>query len=268
MMPATTLKPWEILARLRQVQPVVHHLTNWVTIYDCAQVVKVLGASPVMAHAKEEVAQMTGLASALVLNIGTLTPDFIEAMLLAARAANARGIPVVLDACGAGATTLRDESSLRLLNEARIDIVKGNASEIARLSGAQVQTKGVDATEVHLDLGEMAQALARERQSVVVVTGAEDIVADAKRIYLVRNGHPLMAHVVGTGCMATSIIGAFAAVEPDLAAAAAGALVCFGVAAEVAAQTASGPASFKEKLFDALFLLDEATLRERMKLAE
>ena len=160
-MTATTLKPWEILARLRQVQPVVHHLTNWVTIYDCAQVVKVLGASPVMAHAKEEVAQMTGLASALVLNIGTLTPDFIEAMLLAARAANARGIPVVLDACGAGATTLRDESSLRLLNEARIDIVKGNASEIARLSGAQVQTKGVDATEVHLDLRQMAQALAR-----------------------------------------------------------------------------------------------------------
>ena len=147
-MTATTLKPWEILARLRQVQPLVHHLTNWVTIYDCAQVVKVLGASPVMAHAKEEVVQMTGLASALVLNIGTLTPDFIEAMLLAARAANARGIPVVLDACGAGATTLRDESSLRLLNEARIDIVKGNASEIARLSGAQVQTKGVDATEV------------------------------------------------------------------------------------------------------------------------
>ncbi len=265
-MTTNTLKPWEILARLRQVQPVVHHLTNWVTIYDCAQVVKVLGASPVMAHAKEEVAQMAGLASSLVLNIGTLTPDFVEAMLLAARAANTKGIPVILDACGAGATGLRDESSFKLMNEARIDIVKGNASEIARLSGAQVRTKGVDATQVDLDLPEMAQALACEWQSVVVITGAADIVAGQENLYLIHNGHPLMAHVVGTGCMATSVIGAFAAVEPDLAAAAAAALVCFGVAAEVAAQAASGPASFKEKLFDALFLLDEATLRKRMKL--
>lgn len=260
------LKPWEILARLRQVQPLVHHLTNWVTIYDCAQVVKVLGGSPVMAHAKEEVAQMTGLASSLVLNIGTLTPDLVEAMLLAARTANAKGIPVVLDACGAGATALRDESSFKLLQEARLDILKGNASEIARLSGARVQTKGVDATNVDLDLQQMARTLAQLLQLVVVVTGPEDIIATTENIYRVQNGHPLMGHVVGTGCMATSLIGAFAAVEPDLAAAAAAALVCFGVAAEVAAKTASGPASFKEKLFDALFLLDEATLRERMKL--
>ena len=267
-MTAATIKPWEILARVRDRQPVVHHLTNWVTIYDCAQVVKVLGGSPVMAHAKEEVAQMTGIASSLVLNIGTLTADFVDAMLLAARAANARGIPVILDVCGAGATHLRDEASFRLLNQAIIDIVKGNASEIARVSGAQVQTKGVDATEVNLDLQEMARSLARRRQSVVVVTGAEDIVAGPEKIFLVRNGHPLMGHVVGTGCMATSIIGAFAAVEPDLAAAAAAALVCFGVAAEIAAAGAAGPASFKEKLFDALFLLDEATLRERMKVAD
>ncbi len=237
-MTADTIKPWEILARVRDKQPLVHHLTNWVTIYDCAQVVKVLGASPVMAHAKEEVAQMTGLASSLVLNIGTLTPDFVDAMLLAARAANARDIPVILDVCGAGATHLRDEASFRLMTEAIIDIVKGNASEIARVSGAQVQTKGVDATEVNLDLREMAQSLARRRQSVVVVTGAEDIVAGPAKVFLVRNGHPLMAHVVGTGCMATSIIGAFAAVEPDLAVAAASALVCFGVAAEIAAGNA------------------------------
>ena len=115
-MTAATIKPWEILARVRDRQPVVHHLTNWVTIYDCAQVVKVLGGSPVMAHAKEEVAQMTGIASSLVLNIGTLTVDFVDAMLLAARAANARGIPVILDVCGAGATHLRDEASFRLLN--------------------------------------------------------------------------------------------------------------------------------------------------------
>jgi hydroxyethylthiazole kinase len=261
---ADLLKPWEILARLRKRQPVVHHLTNWVTIYDCAQVVKVLGGSPVMAHAKEEVAQMTGIASALVLNIGTLTPDFVEAMLLAAHAANAKGIPVVLDVCGAGATELRDEASFKLMDEARIDIIKGNASEIARVSGLLVRTKGVDAAEVNQDLRQLARSLARQRHSVVVVTGPEDIIASPDKGYLVQNGHPLMARLVGTGCMATSIIGAFAAVEPDLAAAAAAALVCFGVAAELAGQGASGPAGFKEWLFDALYQLDEATLRKRM----
>lgn len=264
MMTHETLQPWNLLARLRQRQPVVHHLTNWVTIYDCAQVVKVLGGSPVMAHAPEEVAQMTGLASALVLNIGTLTPDFVAAMLLAAQAANARSIPVVLDVCGAGATTLRDEASFQLLTQARIDILKGNASEIARISGLQVRTKGVDAAAVDQDLRQLARSLARERGCVVVITGPEDIVAGPEQLYSVPHGHPFMAHVVGTGCMAASVIGAFAAVEPDLAAAAAAALICLGVAAEVAAPTAAGPASFKEKLFDALFHLDEATLRERM----
>lgn len=264
-MSSLELQAWEILSRLRREQPLVHHLTNWVTIYDCAQVVKVLGGSPVMAHAPEEVAQMTGLAAALVLNIGTLTPDFVSAMIMAARAANAKGIPVVLDVCGAGATSLRDESCQRLLDAARINIIKGNASEIARVSGLAVKTRGVDAAAVAADLKEVARGLARQRQAVVVITGASDIVANGARLVLVHNGHPLMGHVVGTGCMATSIIGAFAAVEPDLTVAAAGALACFGVAAEVAAQQAAGPALFKERLFDALYNLDEPTLRQRLR---
>ncbi len=266
-MKAAALQPWELLARLRQKQPLVHHLTNWVTIYDCAQVVKVLGGSPVMAHAPEEVAQMTGLAGALVLNIGTLTPDFIAAMLLAAQAANAKGIPVVLDVCGAGATTLRDEASQRLLDAARIDIIKGNASEIARVSGMAVQTRGVDAAAVGADLKQVARELARQRQAVVAVTGAVDIVTDADRLFLINNGHPLMGQVVGTGCMATSIIGAFAAIEPDLTLAAACALICFGVAAELAAQPEIGPARFKERLFDALYFLNEQSLRARLAVA-
>jgi hydroxyethylthiazole kinase len=239
---------------------VVHHLTNWVTIYDCANVVKVLGASPVMAHAPEEVADMVQLAHALVLNIGTLTVPMVEAMKVAARGANARGIPVVLDVCGAGATPLRDQKSLELLEEVRIDIIKGNASEVARVSGETVRTKGVDASEVALDLTQVAQALAVSRRATVVITGATDIVADSARLYVVRNGHPLMGEVVGTGCMATSVIGAFAAVSPDLAQAAAAALVTFGVAAECAAPLSQGPATFKEKLFDCLYNLDEATL--------
>jgi|WetSurMetagenome_2_1015567.scaffolds.fasta_scaffold80352_2 hydroxyethylthiazole kinase len=265
-MSASNLDVFGLLSKVREVKPVVHHLTNWVTIYDCANVVKVLGASPVMAHAPEEVADMVQLASALVLNIGTLTVPMVEAMKVAARAANARGIPVVLDVCGAGATPLRDQKSLELLNEVQIDVIKGNASEVARVSGAAVRTKGVDASHVALDLQEIARTLAGARRATVVITGATDIVADTGRLFLVKNGHPLMGQVVGTGCMAASVIGAFAAVSPDLAAASAAALVTFGVAAEGAAPQSQGPASFKEKLFDGLYNLDEATLRGRQRL--
>jgi hydroxyethylthiazole kinase len=243
---------------------VVHHLTNWVTIYDCAQVVKTLGASPVMAHAREEVAEMAQIASALVLNIGTLTVDFVEAMKLAAHSANKKGIPVILDVCGAGATALRDRKSLELLNEVRIDVIKGNASEVARISGESVKTRGVDATEVSGDLVALAEKLAAQRKATVVITGKVDITTDGRQTYLVKNGHPLMTHVVGTGCMATSVIGAFAAVEADLSLASACALACYEIAAELAAEKASGPASFKERLFDCLYNLDRPTV-DRMQ---
>src|SRR5512136_1498627 len=170
--------PFDLLERVRQQRPLVHHLTNWVTIYDCAQVLKTLGASPVMAHAREEAAVMAQIASAVVLNIGTLTVDLVEAMKLAARSANQKGIPVVLDACGAGATALRDRKCQELLNEARIDVIKGNASEVARVGGESVRTRGVDATEVHADLAQLAEKLADQRQATVVVTGKVDIATD------------------------------------------------------------------------------------------
>jgi hydroxyethylthiazole kinase len=249
------LQAYNLLERVREQKPVVHHLTNWVTIYDCA-----LGASPVMAHAIEEVAEMTQIASALVLNIGTLTVDVVRAMHVAAKTANKKGIPVILDVCGAGATRFRDQTCLELLNEARIDVIKGNASEVARVGGESVKTRGVDATEVTGDLAMLAQQLATQRNATVVVTGPVDIVTDGKRTYRIANGHAMMAHVVGTGCMAASVIGAFAAVERDLATAAACALAIFGIAAEVAAEKAPGPATFKERLFDCLYSLDRATV--------
>jgi hydroxyethylthiazole kinase len=266
-MPAIKLKAFALLEKIRAESPVVHHLTNWVTIYDCAQVVKVLGASPVMAHAREEVEEMTRLASALVLNIGTLTVEMVEAMKLAAGCANAKGIPVILDVCGAGATSLRDRKCFELLDETRIDLIKGNASEVARISGAQVRTKGVDAAPVEVDLEEVAQSLALRRKCTVVITGPEDLVVDGSRRYVVKNGHLLMSRVVGTGCMAASVIGAFAAVEPDLALAAAAGLVCFNVAGELAAELSPGPGTFKVKLFDCLHELDEPTLAERRRVS-
>lgn len=259
------IEAYDLLEKIRKERPVVHHLTNWVTIYDCANIVKALGGSPVMAHAKEEVAQMGKIASALVLNIGTLTVDFVEAMKIAAHSANEKGIPVVLDVCGAGATQLRDEKSFELLDEVKIDIIKGNSSEIARISGESVRTKGVDAACVDKNMIEIAKKLARKRKCTIVVTGKEDIVAGKGGPYIIKNGDPLMAHVVGTGCMATSVIGTFAAVERNLAYAAAAGLVCFEIAAECAAKSSSGPGTFKESLFDCIFRLDRKTIDKMQK---
>ncbi len=259
------MKPeaYALLQKVRRESPVVHHLTNWVTIYDCAQVVKTLGASPVMAHAPEEVADMTGIAAALVLNIGTLTTDFVDAMKTAAARANQKGIPVILDVCGAGATPFRDRKSFELLDQVKIDILKGNISEIARIGGADIRTKGVDAAEVRLEPESLARTLALRYRAAVVITGEVDIVAVAQGLYRVKNGHPLMTHVVGTGCMAASVIATFAAVEADYGKAAACALACYGIASELAAERSRGPASFKEQLYDCLYNLDQPTI-ERM----
>lgn len=257
---------YRLLERVRAQKPIVHHLTNWVTIYDCANIVKVFRASPVMAHAKEEAADMAAIASSLVLNIGTLTSEFVEAMKLAAKAANKKGIPVILDVCGAGATPLRDQKSFELISETKINVIKGNASEIAKVAGENVKTKGVDAGDVKKDMASVAEALAKQKECTVVVTGKEDIVTDGNKTYIVKNGDEMMTHVVGTGCMAASVIGTFCAVEKDLALASASALVCFEIAAEQAAHVCEGPASFKEKLFDCAFLLDKKTVETMQKI--
>ena len=249
-----------LLNRVREQSPVVHHLTNWVTIYDCAQVVKSLGASPVMAHALEEAGEMAGIASSLVLNIGTLTIEFVEAMKKAAHAANKKGIPVVLDVCGAGATGLRDKKCRELIDEVHVDIIKGNASEIARIAGLNVKTKGVDSISVRMDLRALAIKLALKNKCTVVVTGEVDTVVDKQRSCLVFNGDRIMSSLVGTGCMAASVIGTFAAVESDLVKASVSGLVCFEVAAQLAAKRSRGPGSFKEELFDCLYNLDAKTI--------
>jgi hydroxyethylthiazole kinase len=257
----------QLLEEVRRKAPVVHHLTNWVTINDCANVVKAFGASPVMAHAPEEVEEMVGIASALVLNIGTLTVELVESMKRAARRANARGIPVVLDVCGAGATRLRDEKCFELLDQCHIDVVKGNASEIARIAGETVTTRGVDSTEVAQDLAELAQALAKARRCTTVITGAVDVISDGVATLRVRNGHPLMGRVVGTGCMATSVIGTFAAVEPNRVRAAAAGLACYEVAGELAVRASHGPGSFKAALIDAIATLEPSMVETLQKVS-
>lgn len=259
------ISAYDLLKKVRENKPVVHHLTNWVTIYDCANIVKALGASPVMAHAEEEVYEMAKIASGLVLNIGTLTVSFVESMKIAARSANEKGIPVILDVCGAGATRLRDDKCFELLNETKINIIKGNYSEIARISGEDVKTRGVDAGSVSKDMVKVVKNLAKKYKCTVVATGEIDIVAGSGSCYVVKNGHPMMTHVVGTGCMAASVIGAFSAVEKDLAYASSAALVCYEIAAECAAKKSRGPASFKENMFDCLYSLDKNKINKLQK---
>lgn len=251
--------------KVKEQNPVVHHLTNWVTIYDCANITKVLGGSPVMAHAPEEVAEMAGIASSLVLNIGTLTVDFVDAMKIAAKKANEKNIPITLDVCGAGATKLRDEKCFELLEAAKITIIKGNASEIARISGLSVKTQGVDSGNINENLKDLAKNVALKWNCTTVITGEMDYIADAKRCYKVKNGHPIMAHVVGTGCMAASVIGTFAAVDSHYVNTSVAGLVCYEIAAELAARKSNGPGTFKEHLFDALFNLDKAAIEKMQK---
>jgi hydroxyethylthiazole kinase len=264
-MKKTKIDAYSLLEKVRTLKPVVHHLTNWVTIYDCANIVKVFGGSPVMAHALEEAAEMTQISSAVVLNIGTLTSDLVEAMRLSGRAANLKQTPVILDVCGVGATQFRDRKALELLKEVRIDVIKGNASEIARLAGETIRTKGVDSVKVSKDLAFLSQRLAKRYKCSVVVTGKVDYIADESHCLLVQNGHSMMENVVGTGCMAASVIGTFCAVEKDLCFASAAGLAAYEIAAQQAVKLSKGPGSFKEKLFDCIFKLDKKAINKMQK---
>jgi hydroxyethylthiazole kinase len=251
----------EQLARLRNRRPLVHHITNFVVMNTTANITLCAGALPVMAHARQEVEAMSASADALVLNLGTLWPEQVDAMLLAGGRANAKGIPIVLDPVGAGATPYRTESAHRLLRELSIAIVRGNAAEIASLAGIEAGIRGVEAVATHTDSASIALAFARRYPCVAAVTGPVDVVTHGRQLFRVHNGHPLMAKVTGTGCMATSVIAAFAAVEKDFALAAAAALACYGLAAEKAADRAQGPGTFQMHLFDTLAELSDDAVR-------
>lgn len=235
---------------LRTKKPLVHHITNGVTINDCANITLCIGAAPVMAEAPEEVVEMVAMAGALVLNIGTLSKAQISSMLLAGKAANDLGIPVILDPVGAGATRLRTESARRLLTEIQIAVVKGNAGEVGLLAGAAGRVRGVDSVGLEGDPIAICKTLVEAYSCTVAMSGSTDIVTDGDRVVLISNGDPLMGSVSGTGCMVASLAGAFAACSSDSVRSTAAALAAFGLAGERAASRASGPSSFKVALFD------------------
>ena len=262
-----TVSPGTTLARIRERKPLVHQITNYVVMNETANATLALGALPVMAHAREEVEEMVGLASALVINIGTLSPPWVEAMLLAGKRANERGIPVVVDPVGAGATTYRTETARLLLDEVEVTVLRGNAGEIATLVGVEAEVRGVESIAAGGDPAELARAAAEALGVVASVTGPIDHVSDGSEVLRIANGHELLGTVSGTGCMSTAITGCFLAAKPEAAVeAAAEALAAFGVAGEDAAAQARGPGSFHAALYDALYNLDPATLDERSKL--
>jgi hydroxyethylthiazole kinase len=256
----------ELFARVRKNHPLVHHITNYVTVNDCANITICAGGAPIMADAIEEVAEMTGIVGALVLNIGTLNHVQIESMLAAGRKANEQNIPIILDPVGAGATRFRTETARRLLDKLEITILKGNAGEIGVLAGADAKVRGVDSAGLTGDPVAIAKEFASVAGLTVVVSGAADIVTDGKRVLLVENGHPMMGGISGTGCMAASVTGVYAAEVKDPVLAAAAALATFGIAGERAAALARGPYSFKVSLFDELAGLTPAVLQSAAKI--
>jgi hydroxyethylthiazole kinase len=262
-----TISPGTTLRELRERKPLVHQITNYVVMNETANATLALGALPVMAHAREEVEEMVGLASALVLNIGTLSERWIEAMLLAGREAGERRIPVVLDPVGAGATTYRTETARRILEEVSVTVLRGNAGEVATLVGAEAEVRGVESIDAGLEPAELAQEAGRQLGLVASVTGPVDHVSDGERILAVANGHPLLAAVTGTGCISSALSGCFLAAKPDEPLeAAAEALAALGVAAEDAAAGAEGPGTFHARLYDALAALDPETLDGRAQI--
>jgi len=258
----------DALIALREKRPLVHHITNYVTVNDCANITMCIGGAPVMSDAIEEVEQMVSMAGALVLNIGTLNACQIESMLAAGKEANKLGIPIVLDPVGAGATEMRTMTAQKLMKELHISVLKGNAGEIGVLAGAGGVVRGVDSGGVSGDPVDIVKSMAKSLKMTVAMSGISDIVSDGKRTLVVHNGHPLMGRISGTGCMASSVIGAFSGACKDSVEATVSAFAAFDIAGELAAIKANGPGTFKPALFDVVSRLRMEDILERAKIEE
>jgi hydroxyethylthiazole kinase len=249
----------EVLKKVRDIRPLVHNITNAVVTNFTANGLLALGASPVMAYAKEEVAEMACQARALVVNIGTLNSQTVESIILAGEAANRSDVPVIFDPVGAGATSYRTEAANKILQDVDVTVLRGNAAEIANVMGEKWDIKGVDAGSLKGDIVNLAITAAKKLKLVVIITGKEDIVTNGSTTYLVAGGHPLLTKVTGTGCLLSSVIGAFTGVEEDVLQASVAALAYYGIAAEKAANKTAelGPGSFQIEFLNQLSLVSE-----------
>lgn len=266
----------DLLNRLKDKKPLIHNITNYVTVNDCANILLAIGASPIMADDLKEASDITAISSALVINIGTLNERTIESMIASGKKANELNIPVVLDPVGAGASTFRNETTKRILQEIRISILRGNMSEIKFIAGLESETKGVDASETDLksnnDEGIMlASSLAKRLKCTVAITGVCDIVSDGDKSVIIENGTKMLSNVTGTGCMTTALVGGYLGAcetKEDLFVAAISGIVSMGICGEIAEERAGsiGLGSFHMAIIDAVSNLDENTLINRSKI--
>lgn len=251
---------------IRKQSPLIHNITNYVVMNNTANALLAIGASPVMAHAVDEAAEMASIASSLVINIGTLDAAWVEAMLIAGKIALQKSTPIVFDPVGAGATTYRSKVCKQLIAECKPSIIRGNASEIIALSDAQAQTKGVDSTRTSDAALDSAKALALQTKAVVVISGEIDYITDGIDTETVMNGNPMMAKVTGMGCTATAIVAAFSTVNNNLLEAATHAMFVMGISGEIAAIYSRGNGSLQVNFLDTLFNLDKEMIRKNIRL--
>lgn len=239
------------IAAIRRLHPLVHNITNYVAMDFTANALLAIGASPIMAHAEEELPELLKIANALVLNIGTLDAEWIQTMHTAVELV--QKIPVVLDPVGAGASKLRTNTARDLLATNKIDVLRGNAAEILAVAGTEITSRGVDSVYETEAAAESARSLAQKFDCVVVVSGPIDLVVSATDLQKVDHGHPIMTQVTGMGCAATAIVGAFCAVNSNYLQAAINAMSTMGIAGERSSKIAIGPASFKVQFIDTLY---------------
>ena len=246
----------ENLAAVKSKNPLVHHITNYVTVNDCANITLAVGGSPVMADDVAEVAEMVSFASALVLNIGTLQARTIESMLVAGKAAQAKGIPIVLDPVGVGATSLRTRTAQQIICEVQPTVIRGNMSEIKVLAGLAAEIHGVDSIADEKDGVAVARQLASQLDCVIAVTGKTDVITDGRQVYMIHNGHPIMSKLTGTGCMASSLVGSCCGASKNNLIGAVAGILLMGLSGERALcglQSGEGIGTFHGRLFDEIF---------------
>ncbi|SCN24031.1 Hydroxyethylthiazole kinase [Clostridium sp. N3C] len=257
---------------IRKKNPLIHNITNYVTVNDCANAVLAIGASPIMADDIAEVEEIASMSSALVINIGTLNQRTITSMIKAAKKANEINIPVVLDPVGAGASTLRNKAVEELLSQVKIDVIRGNLSELSFIAGFGVSTKGVDASESDEKYNalDIAKLVCDRYSSIVGITGKIDIISDGNRYVKVANGHKLLSKVTGTGCMTSALVASFCGVTKDFYAATVAGIAAMGIAGEFAYEKAGrlGTGSFRNNIIDALSHMNSTYFLERVKIDE
>ncbi|SHI12265.1 hydroxyethylthiazole kinase [Desulfosporosinus lacus] len=257
------------LKLIKEKSPLIHHITNYVTVNDCANIVLAIGGSPVMADDSAEVTEMVGFASALVLNIGTLNTRTIESMLIAGLKAKELGVPVILDPVGVGATKLRTDTADKLIRELKPEVIRGNMSEIKVLAGLEAAIKGVDSLADEHGSSVVAKKLAIELGSIIAITGKTDVVSDGSQVCLIDNGHRILGDVTGTGCMTTSLVGTFCGATKDYYTAAVAGIISMGLAGEIAHASlrhGEGIGTFRARLFDSIYNLTPEILAKEGKL--